>query len=84
MHTQPLRIRGIADLQDRVDMLHQVRILDADLIAFCGDLHNDSDRAKAKQAAKALTSLGPPVLTIPRNTDHKDVVLDRWREAGLK
>ena len=76
MHTQPLSILGIADLHDRVDMLPQVRNLDADLIAFCEDLHNGSDRAKAKPTAKALASLGPPVLTIPGNTDHKDVVPD--------
>jgi Icc-related predicted phosphoesterase len=48
MHTQPLRILGIADLHDRVDMLPHASDLDVDLIAFCGDLHNGSDRAKAK------------------------------------
>ena len=84
MHTQPLGILGRADLHDRVDMLPQASDLDVDLIAFCGDLHNGSDKAKAKLAAKALASLGPPVLIIPGNTDHKDGVPDLWRKMGLK
>lgn len=84
MYSQPLKVLGMADLHDRIDMLLPVKDLDIDLIAFCGDLHNCRDRETAKSTAKALASSGPPVIIVPGNTDHKDVVPDIWREEGLE
>lgn len=80
----PLRILGIADLHDRADMLSSVNDLDVDLIAFCGDLHNASDAAFARPAAEALARLGPSVLIVPGNMDHRDTVPKVWPDAGLR
>ncbi len=79
-----LRILGLADLHDSSEMLGLLRDVDADLIAFCGDLHNASGPEQARVAAKALAKIGPPVLIVPGNMDHRDVVPDLWREAGLR
>ena len=78
-----LRILGLADLHDRVEMLDRVRDVEADLIAFCGDLHNGCSRTAAEPVAAALARLGLPVLIVPGNMDHRDVVPQMWREAGL-
>jgi Icc-related predicted phosphoesterase len=78
-----LCILGLADLHDRVEMLDRLRDVDADLIAFCGDLHNGSSRTAGEPVAAALARLGLPVLIVPGNMDHKDVVPQMWREAGL-
>ncbi len=78
-----LRILGLADLHDRVEMLDKVRDVEADLIAFCGDLHNGSGRTAAEPVVAALARLGLPVLIVPGNMDHKDVVDQIWREADL-
>ena len=80
---RPLRILGLADLHDHWEMLGQLNDVNADLIAFCGDLHNGSTREKARPTVKALASLGLPVLIVPGNMDHKDVVPELWREAGF-
>ncbi|NTV28428.1 MAG: metallophosphoesterase, partial [Methanothrix sp.] len=69
-----LRILGLADLHDHWEMLGLLKDMNADLIAFCGDLHNGSTREKARPTVKALASLGLPVLIVPGNMDHKDVV----------
>jgi hypothetical protein len=79
-----LRILGLADLHDRIDMLDRLKGIDADLIVFCGDLHNGGNREKARPAALALAGLGLPVLIVPGNMDHRDVVPDLWDEAGLR
>ncbi|MDD2756727.1 MAG: metallophosphoesterase [Methanothrix sp.] len=81
---KPLRILGLADLHDRIDMLDRLKGIDADLIVFCGDLHNASSKIAARPAALALARLGHPVLIIPGNMDHRDVVPDLWDEAGLR
>jgi len=81
--TRSLRILGLADLHDRVEMLDHLRETNADLIAFCGDLHNGSGRETAEPVAVALARLGLPVLIVPGNMDHKDVVAQMWRDAGL-
>jgi len=81
---KPLRILGLADLHDRIDMLDRLRGIDADLIVFCGDLHNASGKMAARPAIHALACLGPPVLIVPGNMDHRDVVPDLWDEAGLR
>jgi uncharacterized protein len=81
---KPLRILGLADLHDRIDMLGRLKGIDADLIVFCGDLHNASSKIAARPAAFALAGLGPPVLIVPGNMDHRDVVPDLWEEAGLR
>lgn len=78
-----IKILGIADLHDRSEMLDTLR-KDVDLIAFCGDLHNGSGPERAKPVAEALANLGPPVLIVPGNMDHKDVVPQIWQEAKLK
>ncbi len=78
-----LRILGLADLHDRSEMLGLLQDVDADLVAFCGDLHNASMLDQARPAAEALAKIGPPVLIVPGNMDHRDVVPDLWREAGL-
>jgi Icc-related predicted phosphoesterase len=81
---KPFRILGLADLHDRIEMLDRLKEIDADLIAFCGDLHNAGSRETALPAAFALASLGPPVLIVPGNMDHRDFVPDLWEEAGLR
>jgi Icc-related predicted phosphoesterase len=81
---KPFRILGLADLHDRIEMLDRQKDIEADLIVFCGDLHNAGSRETAQPAALALASLGPPVLIVPGNMDHRDVVPDLWNEAGLQ
>jgi uncharacterized protein len=81
---KPFRILGLADLHDRIEMLDRLKEIDADLIVFCGDLHNAGGRETARPAAFALADLGPPVLIVPGNMDHRDVVPDLWEEAGLQ
>jgi uncharacterized protein len=78
-----LRILGLADLHDQIERLDELKDTDADLIVFCGDLHNGSHRKEAAPVASALARLGPPVLIVPGNMDHKDVVPDLWSEAGF-
>lgn len=78
-----IKILGIADLHDRLEMLELLET-NVDLIAFCGDLHNGSSPERAKPVAKALANLGPPVLIVPGNMDHKDIVPQIWQGAGLK
>lgn len=78
-----LRILGLADLHDRIEMLARLREIDADLIAFCGDLHNAGNRETARHTAYALACLGPPALIVPGNMDRRDVVPDLWEAAGL-
>ena len=77
------KILAMADLHDRVEMLELFNEMNFDLIVFCGDLHNGSNREKARPAAKALASIGPPVLIVPGNMDRRDVIPDLWNEAGL-
>jgi Icc-related predicted phosphoesterase len=81
---RPIRILGIADLHGHAERLSGFEDSDADLIAFCGDLHNGSTPEEAKPVAEALASLGPPVLIVPGNMDPKGFVLDLWKDAGLK
>jgi uncharacterized protein len=78
-----LRILGLADLHDHIERLDELKDIDADLIVFCGDLHNGSHRKEAMPVAAALARLGPPVLIVPGNMDHRDVVPDLWNEAGF-
>ncbi|MCX6673637.1 MAG: metallophosphoesterase [Methanothrix sp.] len=80
---KPLRILGMADLHNRIEMLDRVREIDADFIAFCGDLHNAGNRETARHTAYALACLGPLVLIVPGNMDHRDFVPDLWEAAGL-
>jgi Icc-related predicted phosphoesterase len=79
-----LRILGMADLHDRAEMLSRVNDIQADLIAFCGDLHNGSSAAEARPAAKALAGLGLPVLIVPGNMDHRNVVPEIWKSVGFR
>ena len=80
---KPFRILALADLHDCVERLEPFRQIDADMIVFCGDLHNAGSRETSQPAALALAGLGLPVLIVPGNMDHRDVVLDLWNEAGL-
>lgn len=80
---KPLAILGAADLHDCVSRLNSLPVRKVDLIAFCGDLHNGSRRDEARPAAEALSRLGPPVLIVPGNMDHRDVVPGLWKECGL-
>jgi Icc-related predicted phosphoesterase len=79
-----LTILGAADLHDCVARLDSLPVANVDLIAFCGDLHNGSRKEAARPAAEALSRLGPPVLIVPGNMDHKDVVPGLWKEFGLQ
>lgn len=79
-----IRILGLADLHGHAERLFELEDLDADLIAFCGDLHNGSTPDEARPVAEALASLGPPVLIVPGNMDPKGFVLDLWKDSGLK
>jgi Icc-related predicted phosphoesterase len=81
---RPFRIIGLADLHDCIGMLNRLQGIDADLIAFCGDLHNGGSRETALPTALALAGIGPPVIIVPGNMDHKDIVPELWREAGFK
>ncbi|MDD1723403.1 MAG: metallophosphoesterase, partial [Methanothrix sp.] len=81
--TRPLRIIALADLHDCRAMLDRLQGIDADLIAFCGDLHNGGSRETALPAALALARMGPPVIIVPGNMDHRDFVPHLWKEAGL-
>ena len=80
---KPLRFLGLADLHDRIEMLDRLKDIDADLIVFCGDLHNAGNRETARHTAFSLASLGLQVIIVPGNMDHRDVVPDLWKEAGL-
>jgi Icc-related predicted phosphoesterase len=80
---RPFRIIALADLHDCRAMLDRLQGIDADLIAFCGDLHNGGSRETALPAALALARMGPPVIIVPGNMDHKDFVPHLWKEAGL-
>ncbi|MFZ3149696.1 MAG: hypothetical protein WA137_11740, partial [Methanothrix sp.] len=55
---KPFRILGLADLHDRIEMLDSLKDIDADLIVFCGDLHNAGSRETARPVAFALANLG--------------------------
>lgn len=79
-----MRILGMADLHGHAERLAGLEDLDADLIAFCGDLHNGGTPEEAVPVADALASLGPPALIVPGNMDPKGFVLDLWRDVGLK
>lgn len=81
---RPLRILGMADLHGHPERLAGLGDVDADLIAFCGDLHNGGTPEEAMPVAEALASLGPPVLIVPGNMDPKGFVLDLWKDAGLR
>ena len=81
--SEALRILGLADLHDCTERLEGLKNLNCDLIAFCGDLHNGSSQERARPAAMALACLGPPVLIVPGNMDHRDVVPQLWEEAGF-
>jgi Icc-related predicted phosphoesterase len=81
---RPIRILGMADLHGHAERLSGLEDLGADLIAFCGDLHNGGTPEEAMPVAEALASLGPPVLIVPGNMDPKGFVLDLWGDAGLK
>ena len=81
---RPLRILGMADLHGHAERLYGVEDLDADLIAFCGDLCNGGTPDEARPVAEALARLGPPVLIVPGNMDPKGFVFDLWKDAGLK
>jgi len=78
-----LRLLGLADLHDCTEGIRHLKDLKYDLVAFCGDLHNGSSAEGAKPAAMALARLGPPVLIVPGNMDHRDVVPDLWEKAGF-
>jgi uncharacterized protein len=80
---RPLRILGMADLHGHTERLTGLEDVDADLIAFCGDLHNGGTPKEARPVAEALASLGPPVLIVPGNMDPKGFVLDLWKDVGL-
>jgi uncharacterized protein len=47
-------------------------------------MHNAGSKETARPAAFALADLGPPVLIVPGNMDHRDVVPDLWEEADLQ
>lgn len=81
--SEALRILGLADLHDCTERLEGLKDISCDIIAFCGDLHNGSSMEKARPAAMVLARLGPPVLIVPGNMDHRDVVPQLWREAGF-
>ena len=81
--SEALRILGLADLHDCAERLEDLLGLKCDLIAFCGDLHIGSSREMARPAANSLARLGLPVLIVPGNMDHRDVVPELWREAGF-
>lgn len=73
----------MADLHGHADQLSRLKDLKADLIAFCGDLHNSGTIQEARPVARALFSQSTPVFIIPGNMDPKGFVLDLWQEVGL-
>jgi Icc-related predicted phosphoesterase len=81
---ESFRILGLADLHDRLEMLDRLKGIDADVIVFCGDLHNGGNQQTARPAAFALAGLGPPVFIVPGNMDHRDFASCLWEEAGLQ
>lgn len=81
---RPVRILGMADLHGHIEQLFGLEDLDADLIAFCGDLHSGGTPEEARPVAEALATIGPPVLIVPGNMDPKGFVLDLWKDAGLR
>lgn len=83
MTMRSLKILALADLHDRAEMLEPLRSVAADLIAFCGDLHDGSSQETAWPTANALAGMGPPVLIVPGNMDHKDVAIKLWKDAGF-
>jgi Icc-related predicted phosphoesterase len=74
----------MADLHGHAERLSGLEDVDADLIAFCGDLHNGGTPEEARPVAEALASLGPPALIVPGNMDPKGFVLDLWKDTGLR
>lgn len=74
----------MADLHGNSDQLSLLENVEADIIAFCGDLHNGGTPKEARPVAEALASLELPVLIVPGNMDPKGFVLDLWKNAGLK
>jgi Icc-related predicted phosphoesterase len=78
-----IKILAIADLHGRPDRLSPLKGVEADLIAFCGDLHDLGSREDARPVAQALADLGPPVLIVPGNMDPREFVEDLWMEVGL-
>jgi len=81
---ESLKILAMADLHDCAERLFSLPVEEADLIAFCGDLHNGSRREEARFAAEALSKLGPPVLIVPGNMDRRDLVPGLWEQLGLR
>jgi uncharacterized protein len=81
---RPIRILGMADLHGHAERLTRLEDLDADLIVFCGDLHNGGTPEEARPVAETLASLGLPVLIVPGNMDPKGFVLDLWKDSGLR
>lgn len=79
-----MRILGLADLHGHAEKLRLLEDLDADIIAFCGDLHNAGAVEEARPVAEALARLGPPVLIVPGNMDPREFVPDLWKRAGLR
>jgi uncharacterized protein len=79
----PLRILGIADLHGHAEQLSRLAGIDADLVAFCGDLHNGGTPKEIRPVAEALAGLGLPVMIVPGNMDPKGFVLDLWKDASL-
>ena len=73
----------MADLHGHADQLSRLKGLNADLIAFCGDLHNSGTIQEARPIARALASQSTPVFIVPGNMDPKGFVLDLWQEVGL-
>jgi hypothetical protein len=73
----------MADLHNQTEKIDAFSDISADLIAFCGDLHNNSGRFDAEPAAKALANLGFPVLIVPGNNDPEDMVPQLWKEMGF-
>ena len=79
-----MRILAMTDLHGRTEKLSPLKDVDADLIAFCGDLHNLDRVDQARPVAEALAGLGPPVLIVPGNMDTKEIVPDLWKAVGLR
>ena len=79
-----MRILAMADLHGRSEELSALRGIEADLIAFCGDLHNLDRGDEARRVAEALAGLGPPVLIVPGNMDPKETAPSVWKAAGLR